>query len=1304
DGNPCVLNNYTILNILAEFMGQLRERILIQVDDSGNTKSEEIQRSLEGPFVTRKFEYDGDYNRVFGLPTNQVWGLTDGTITRSHTLTYSSQYPKNVETITGDSVSIKMVYEVAGPRDPGSSGSPVEYILHDGTISAKSEFKYDDMGRLLLNKDPMGRETNYQYKPQELRIGYVYGSGVAWQIYKWDIEGNLEVYTNPIGHISKYSYDDMGRLVSIENPNGNRISLSYTEDSVLVIDELDNQQVIESTGFGFVKKYHIHQKTDGTYELRKTDELRYDGLYRQSEYSKISKISPVNQIRTYYSEFDLFDRVLSFTNPYGGKYSWVYDDTYKQVDASDPRVARKIQITGPLGESKLDYRGPLGFLLCKKVATKYTTSSSSDFVIWVYWWDSMGRIEKIREPTGEEIRYEYDELGQLRKMTDQCGFSETYVHDLVGQLIKFTDRIGNSTTYKYDMLGQLIKIKTPKAGGVIEELVFDYDSMGRIVLSDGTAGKVYSWRYFDTPAELTAAAADPNIATLLLEKPEIKHLIIREGPIPRVLGFNAKQLIVAEMDADAHCITYEYDGMGNPISTTDWIGLRTSYEFNDFRELTSVSSFRGPLFNFSRNVYGQIESITDAGRNTTTYRYDTSNRLIEKTLPLGNTYKYTYTPQNTIETIQLPLGETWSYERLHFPVNKHLVHTAAGNTYTTIYDKRGLVSEFILPNDAKWAFSHDPNGNLIQVKNPLGGIEKQSYDERNRMTTYEIDGSPHTRWSYKFGLEPTTVATAGGHSTKLERDILSRLTKIIDPYGNTTKITYDKMGRIYNVQSPKGHVTIYRYTPDGLLNKIIHPPGFGQREFLYDGMRRLYRVRDEDGLSEDFTYDEIGQLIKHRNPKNVSTEYRYDSNGALLEWRTSGVQLRYQMTYDLNGRIILIRNDPLGQNHWTAFKYDSDNRLKTILDIIGTKRFSYDTTGTLKQITDCLGKTFTYTHNDLGQLLSYSAEGITPESFKYDSLGRVVARTSTLGEVKFEYSDELVSKITYPGAWRRFEYDKLGRISKIDYNGLYSKNYKYDADGNLIGVKDSDGATATLVYDDRGRLTSENVDGNVIDYDLSRNGRVMKLTTSLGDGLYKYYPGSSLLKTVEYVSTGDSVEFVYDSASRITTKEFSTGSKEITSYNNQGLVFTRNIMASDGSRFFMKEYEYDSRGNLLEERSTNALGSITTTNYKYDANSQLLLIYQPSISSAVILAEHSYDTFGNILSYSKLHDLRRYSYDLSNHMTEMVHFDSLVEKRFKIETDPIGKIRRIHEVGGSYDEIYEYDYAHRLKRISNTEG
>nr|WP_320050522.1 RHS repeat-associated core domain-containing protein [uncultured Desulfuromonas sp.] len=241
----------------------------------------------------------------------------------------------------------------------------------------------------------------------------------------------------------------------------------------------------------------------------------------------------------------------------------------------------------------------------------------------------------------KEYSYSYDAYGNKDSYTSSEGMIHTYSHDLAGRLTALSvenqtlslgyDKTrltqisypnGVTTTYSYNNADWLTNLTASGASGTLLSREYDFDAVGNITGALGSKG-ITSYTY-DPTDQLTVA--DHPSATALSDE------------------------------------LYSYDAVGNRLSSTDISGL-ISYNANN-------------------------ELI---GHTTVQYQYDANGNTTEKTAN-GQTTTYDYNSRNRLSRVHLPDGRLVSYR--YDPFGRRISKTVAGVTTCYTYSDEGLAAEY----------------------------------------------------------------------------------------------------------------------------------------------------------------------------------------------------------------------------------------------------------------------------------------------------------------------------------------------------------------------------------------------------------------------------------------------------------------------------------------------------------------------------------------------------------------------------------------------------------------------------------
>ena len=153
--------------------------------------------------------------------------------------------------------------------------------------------------------------------------------------------------------------------------------------------------------------------------------------------------------------------------------------------------------------------------------------------------------------------------------------------------------------------------------------------------------------------------------------------------------------------------------------------------------------------------------MKDAKNQTTTFAYDSRNRLLSTTDPLGKIERYTYDGNDNLLTRITPKNETISFA--YDAVNQLLSKTLPGSQVTS--------------------YLYDLAGNLTTVMDP-DSVLTMTYDQAKRLLNVTTAGSPHqptVSLGYAYDANGNRLTLADGiKTTSYHYDGLNRLTGLGD--------------------------------------------------------------------------------------------------------------------------------------------------------------------------------------------------------------------------------------------------------------------------------------------------------------------------------------------------------------------------------------------------------------------------------------------------------------------------------------------------------------------------------------------
>ncbi|MFH2046633.1 MAG: RHS repeat-associated core domain-containing protein [Pseudomonadota bacterium] len=398
----------------------------------------------------------------------------------------------------------------------------------------------------------------------------------------------------------------------------------------------------------------------------------------------------------------------------------------------------------------------------------------------------------------------------------------------------------------------------------------------------------------------------------------------------------------------------------------------------------------------------------------------------------------------------------------------------------------------------------------------------------------------------------------------------------------------------------------------------------GKFSFLArDAAGRVTSRTDANSKTTTYKYDALGRLVKQTDANNGETDFTYDSLGN-IKTLTDPKRNITKFDYDLAGRKIK-ETRPMGENE--EYTYYPNGLLKTVKDAKGQiSTFTYDAANRLTQITYADNKKDGFTYDYVGNMLTYSKEGVNG-SFTYDELNRKTSETVNYGPFAKTYS------------------------------------YTYDALGNKKTFKTPDGKVYTYEYNKNNQPTSIAFEGKTIDFTYLWNRRTQ---AKFPNGITTDYEfnDNSWLTSIK-AGTVLSEENEYDFAGNITQK---TTENDSIAYDYDSIY---QLTQATGSVLPPETFAYDKIGN----RQSATEGTNTTT-YIHNANNEL-------ISANGV--NYDYDANGNLIYKTENFQVTTYNYNTGNRMESV----ELPDGRTATYTyDPFG--RRIKKQIGSDTTYYLY--------------
>jgi RHS repeat-associated protein len=373
----------------------------------------------------------------------------------------------------------------------------------------------------------------------------------------------------------------------------------------------------------------------------------------------------------------------------------------------------------------------------------------------------------------------------------------------------------------------------------------------------------------------------------------------------------------------------------------------------------------------------------------------------------------------------------------------------------------------------------------------------------------------------------------------------------------------------------------------------------------------LVRVEDRYGNPIDINYlGDSGRIDWARDAAHRYLNFTYDPQGRLS-------QVTDPQTADAQGnfRKVRIEYDGAGSLQYfydargnrTTFTYDSDNRLKTVTRPRGNKvtEINYEATGSgrVQSILDGFNHVrlnFAYDVGGIGGLTRLTVPGVPNRRIDTSHDRQGVAQKHLMTGITDAYGN--TGSLTLPVATAP-DPTLPSQVQDLMHNP--ATGYTYDGRGNVLGVTDARGKTATFSYDAYNNLTNRTDFGSptrTTNYVWDLSGKTLMDVNVINDSgtlnTHLTYNAQGL-PISQRNGIGNSTGFGYDSFFNLATI---TDSENNTTHQDYDLA--GRLIAVTDPKLKTVSYKYDLNDNLVEVKDHDQ----HVVNLSYDANNNLQLI------------------------------------------------------------------------------------------------
>lgn len=634
----------------------------------------------------------------------------------------------------------------------------------------KTSFSYDSSHRAKMVTRALNDQTSYT-------TTYTYNTGATGcpSPPPGDtIVGNT-LSSDPNAHVTTYCYNSNGLVDAIKDAAGNATTSKYTSDY--------NVQTFTNAS---LQQLNFTYSTDGKNNL-----VQAQGPTGEATYLTYNGSQPYQPD--------------SITDPQGNCNALDYDaagnltDSYAGLSGGSGNNCGG-QTGGSHQQNK--YQGDPGVTCGAK----------------------QGELCSSIDANGNQTSYGYDSNGNLTSITHPRPLpAESFTVDSLSRVHTHTDGKSQTTTSSYDALDRVVKL-TYQDGSTI---IYQPDADGNITgLQDntGTTAYVYDQLNRETQQTLPSGA----ISTFSYDGVgNLTQLVDAGGTVG--YHYNQVNLVDTLTEPSGAKTTFDYDPSYQRLHTNYPNGVVMTQSYDASERLTSIVATKGSTeltgYSYTYTLNGKDTSlrqtVTDQVRGqTTTYNYDSQNRLTSATTAGGSTYAYAYDANGN-----------------------RLSQTINGSQTSYAYNAA---------NELCWSYAGASNAGCSL---PPTGATTYTFDGNGN----ETGDSAGASFSYNAKNQTTSITPAGGSALSMSYTGASQDERVT---AGSDAFAYNELGLAIERTN---HTTFTRDNKGVLIDERQNSAGGVEGTpyyYLFDGLGSVVGLTDGTGnLVNTYQYDPFGNVI-----------------------------------------------------------------------------------------------------------------------------------------------------------------------------------------------------------------------------------------------------------------------------------------------------------------------------------------------------------------------------------------------------------------------------------------------------------
>jgi YD repeat-containing protein len=487
-------------------------------------------------------------------------------------------------------------------------GNRIRQITSPNGRWIRLTYRDDDFGDSeVIAKDDSGRSVHYTIDPDQHLTKVVDAAG-GTSSYTYDEDGRMRTVENPRRIVAVTNdYDSEGRVLKQTLPDDSTWQFDYTTDTDDHISEtvvtnprgIQRRLTFNASGYpltdtaAFGKKEEqttsyvldpaSNRMTQVTDQLGRTTSLGYDDRGNLNSLTRLLGTPNPQEFRITYDT--QFNQPTSITDPLEHTTTISYDTNGALRAITDP-LNRTTNIVADAAGRPKEITDPLG-------NTTKLTYDGADLVA-------------VTDPLGHTQRRWVDPAGRPIYAIDADGNATITRFDALNRPTSIIDALGNSTIIGYDPNGNRTSVTDARGATT----TFTYDERDQLASFTDSLGKTQTYDY-DANSNLTKLVSRRGKTTIITPDVLDRSTLIRYG----VAG-----------ESEESSSEFTYDDGNRLTKIVDSAAGTTTFTPDDLDRLLTTTSPQGTVA-YTYDHADRRKTMTVAGQPEITYDYNDANQV-----------------------------------------------------------------------------------------------------------------------------------------------------------------------------------------------------------------------------------------------------------------------------------------------------------------------------------------------------------------------------------------------------------------------------------------------------------------------------------------------------------------------------------------------------------------------------------------------------------------------------------------------------------------------------------------------------